>query len=72
MTPEQSKKASMKKVADAPNTDPVAAQKTPTSFTVSVEGVNEIAQCLNEVNLNKHLKQALFNALNEHLKPVFD
>lgn len=53
----------MPKAAEAP--------KPPKSFTCSTEGVNDIAQCINDVVLSKHVKSALFNALNEHLKPVF-
>lgn len=52
---------------------PVAPQppKQPKSFTCSTDGVNDIAQCINDVVSSKHVKNALFNALNEHLKPVF-
>lgn len=46
-------------------------QKQPKSFTASTEGVNEIVQCINEVVGGKYSKQAIFNALNEHLKPIF-
>ena len=77
MSRNQEKKASTSKAltkAESPAEDTTRepSQKAPKSFTIAVEGVNEIAQCLNDVNLNKHLKQALFNVLNEHLKPVFD
>lgn len=59
----EAKVKEMPKAAEAP--------KQPKSFTCSTEGVNDIAQCINDVVASKHVKNALFNALNEHLKPVF-
>jgi hypothetical protein len=77
-TPKQEKSKSTRKapVKKLPNTPlpPKGAeeQPKPTSFVITPEGVNDIAECVNQVGGSKYAKQALFAALNEHLKPVFE
>lgn len=70
-TPKQEKsKATKAPVKKLPVQE--AAQPKPKSFTITPEGVNDIAECVNQVGGSKYAKQALFAALNEHLKPVFE
>lgn len=55
---------------DAPDNAPKA---TPTNFSLTQDGINAIANVIEEMLDNKpHTKKAIYNVINEHLKPIID
>ena len=50
----------------APELAPIA----PTHFSITIAGVNELAEAIHDTVKSIHVKNVLFNVINTHLKPL--